>query len=181
MSQKSTIGIACITAIGMLVMLMYMKPASASFSAFVVITPENAAEYHFQVQAQPMDNQAGLVRVRVIGPVDGDKKAWLITCKQSLLPDKQNFRSVLWEGKAHDKDIVQIKRLTTSKGVLPETGEKQLAYVEVVLSSEEMKHSYLYIDYPRMVDDGGYYYSIDLAYYLPGPLAKKSMIQWEKN
>jgi hypothetical protein len=44
-----------------------------------------------------------------------------------------------------------------------------------------MQRSYLYIDFPQPVLDEGYYYSIDLAYYLEGALGKKSQIQWEKH
>ncbi len=43
-----------------------------------------------------------------------------------------------------------------------------------------MARSYVYIDFPRPVNDGGYYYSVDLAYYLDGPLGKDIEIYWEK-
>ena len=77
-------------------------------------------------------------------------------------------------------DVVQITRL---KPQYPpdKSGVYKQAYVEVVLSDDAMKRSYLYVDFPQNVDDGGYYYSIDLAYYLPGPAGRKSMIRWEHN
>jgi hypothetical protein len=111
--------------------------------------------------------------------VDGHKKVWLILCKQSLRSARQNFRSTIWEAIENDKEIVKINQLKSGQISLSETGSQQYAYVEVVLSRDEMKRSYIYIDYPSEVHDGGYYYSIDLAYYLKGPLGKKSLIQWE--
>jgi hypothetical protein len=145
----------------------------------VVITPENEAKHPFLIQPQPVENQADLTRIRVIGPVDGHKKVWLILCKQSLRSARQNFRSTIWEAIENDKEIVKINQLKSGQISLSETGSQQYAYVEVVLSRDEMKRSYIYIDYPSEVHDGGYYYSIDLAYYLKGPLGKKSLIQWE--
>ena len=41
-----------------------------------------------------------------------------------------------------------------------------------------MRRAYIYIDYPRPVDDGGYYYSIDLAHYLKDNPRRKSEIRW---
>ena len=164
---------------GIIIMLLATNIAIAAFSSFVVITPENEAKHPFLIQPQPVENQANLTRIRVIGPVDGHKKVWLIMCKQTLRPASQNFRSTIWEAIENDKEIVKISQLKSGQISLSETGSQQYAYVEVVLSSDEMKRSYIYIDYPGEVYDGGYYYSIDLAYYLKGPLGKKSLIQWE--
>jgi len=162
-------------------MLLHANIVLAAFSAFVVITPENEAKHPFLIQAQPVENQPDLTRIRVIGSVAGNKKVWLIVCKQRLLPGGQNFRTTIWEGRENNNDIVNITQLKPGQITLPETGSQQYAYVEVVLSNDEMQRSYLYIDYPREVYDGGYYYSIDLAYYLEGPQGKKSQIQWEKH
>ena len=164
---------------GIIIMLLATNIAIAAFSSFVVITPENEAKYPFLIQPQPVENQADLIRIRVIWPVDGHKKVWLIMCKQSLRPANQNFRSTIWEDKENSKEIVSLSQLKPGLIILPESGNQQFAYVEVVLSSDEMRRSYLYIDHPSEVHDGGYYYSIDLAYYLKGPLGKKSLIQWE--
>jgi len=162
-------------------MLLHTNIALASFSAFVVITPANETRHPFLIQAQPVENQTNLTRIRVIGPVDGHKKVWLIVCKQTLLPSSQNFRSIIWDEREKNKGIVKISQLKPGQITLPETGDQQYAYVEVALSNDEMGRSYLYIDYPSEVYDGGYYYSIDLAYYLEGSLGKKSLIKWEKD
>ena len=166
--------------LGLVILVLHADIASAYFSAFVVITPRNEAEHPFLIQASAVEDQPGFTRIRVIGPVDASRKAWLIKCEQSLLPDSQNFRSAIWEGRESHKAIIDINLLEPTSTGLQESDGQQRAYVEVLLSNEELKRSYVYIDYPYEVRDGGYYYSIDLAYYLHGPSARKSMIQWEK-
>lgn len=161
-------------------LLMQIKVAMAIFSELVVITPQNETEHPFEIQVQAVENRPGHHRIRVTGPVDDDQRAWLILCRRSLHPEKQNFRQAIWQGGTGNMDVVQITRL---KPQYPpdKSGVYKQAYVEVVLSDDAMKRSYLYVDFPQNVDDGGYYYSIDLAYYLPGPAGRKSMIRWEHN
>lgn len=152
----------------------------AAFSAFVVITPDNEAEYPFLIKTQPLDNQPGYTRVRVTGPISDDKGVWLVECKKSLLADSQNFRMTIWGYKQFNDDIIKITRVTPGKSTMPGGGSQLFTHIEVVLPNDKMQRSYLYIDFPREVKDGGYYYSIDLPYYLEGPQGKKSQIQWEK-
>jgi hypothetical protein len=161
-------------------LLMQIKVAMAIFSELVVITPQNETEHPFDIQVVAIENRPGDHRIRVAGPVDDDQKTWLIRCQRSLLPEKQNFRQAIWQGGTGNRDVVQIMRLTPQYPADKAGMEKQV-YVEVVLSDDVMKRSYLYVDFPQNVDDGGYHYSIDLAYYLPGPAGKKSMIRWEHN
>lgn len=181
MSDKSILQKVYLFRFASVIMLLLTNSVFAAFSAFVIITPENEANHPFLIQAQPMENQPNHTRIRVIGPVAGHKKVWLIVCKQSLLPTSQNFRTTIWEGRNNEDEIVNINQLNPGVITLPETGSQEYAYVEVILSSDEMQSSYLYIDYPHQVFDGGYYYSIDLAYYLEDPSGKKSQIQWEKH
>jgi len=131
-------------------MLLYANIVLAAFSAFVVITPENEAKHPFLIQAQAVENQPDRTRIWVIGPVEGRKKVWLIVCKQKLLPTSQNFRTDIWEGSENNTAIVTINQLTPGRTTLPETGSQQYAYVEVVLSNDEMQRSYQYIDYPAL-------------------------------
>ena len=163
----------------MVILLLLANIAFASFSSFVVISPVNEQKYPFMIQVRPAESQKDHTYIRIIGPVDGYQKVWLIVCKRPLQPARQNFRSAIWEGMEQNTEIVSKTRLEPKKITLPETGGQQYVYVEATLSNEEMQRSYLYIDYPAAVDDGGFYYSIDLAYYLEGPSGKKSLIQWE--
>ena len=173
---KIIIGIALV----LVLLLLHTNITFAAFSSFEVITPDNEAEYPFLIQVQPLENQPGYTRVRVIGPIDDDKRAWLIECKQSLFPESQNFRMTIWGYKQFNDDVIKITPLKPGQTTVPGKGNQAYPYVEVVLSNKVMQRSYLYIDFPREVKDGGYYYSIDLAYYLEGALGKKRQIQWEK-
>ena len=166
---------------GFALIFTHTNIAFAYFSSFEVITPDNEAEHLFLIQSQPLVNQLGYTRVRVIGPIDDHRGVWLVECKKSLLPESQNFRMTIWGYKQFNDDIIKITRLKPGQTTLPGRDSQLFAYVEVVLSNDKMQRSYLYIDFPREVRDGGYYYSIDLPYYLEGPKGKKSQIQWEKH
>ena len=173
--------VICGFALALLLVFLHTNIAFAIFSEFVVITPNNEAQHSFLIQAQPLKNKPGFTRVKVIGPIHNHMGVWLIECKQSLLPESQNFRMTIWGYKQFNDDIIKITPLTPDQTTLPGKGSQKYPYVEVVLSNKVMQRSYLYIDFPREVKDGGYYYSIDLPYYLEGPKGKKSQIQWEKN
>ena len=168
----------CVVAIAALASITNLT--HAVFSAFVVITPANEASHPFRIDTHPLETSDDLMRVRITGPLGDSQKAWLIVCKQSLLSDKQNFRSAIWNQTPENENIVNIQQLNPVRASSVTADGKEEIYIEVVLTSDEMSRSYIYIDYPREVRDGGYYYSIDLAYYLQGRLGKKSFIQWEK-
>lgn len=150
----------------------------AASSAFVVITPENEGEHPFSIQVKIVPDQEERSRVQIVGAINGSRHAWLIVCKKTLNSNQQNFRAFFWYGGRHE-EIERAIRLYPGKTTLPESGDQMYEYVEVELSHEQMRRAYVYIDYPLEINDGGYYYSIDLAYYLEGSLGKKSMLRWE--
>ncbi len=162
----------------LIVWLSLVNAAFAASSQFVVVTPANEAQHPFLVQVKAVADDDERSRVRVIAAVDGGQRAWLILCKTYLNSSGQNFRNVLWFS-AKNQNIERVTRLAPEQTTLSESGEKSYSYVEVELSYEQMRRAYIYIDYPRPIDDGGDYYSIDLAYYLEGSRGKKSVIQWE--
>ena len=108
----------CGFVLALFVALSLNRMAFAIFSAFVVITPANETEHPFLVQAQPLENKPGYTRVRVIGPVDGYQKTWLIECKQSLLPESQNFRMTIWGYKQFNDDIIKITPDKSKNGII---------------------------------------------------------------
>ena len=170
----------CLCAVAIAALVSVASLAQAVFSAFVVITPANETSHPFRIDTHPLGTADELMRVRVSGPLADGQEAWLITCKQSLLSEKQNFRSAVWSQSQGNEDIVHMQQVNPVRAPSVTADGKAEAYIEVVLTGEEMQRSYIYIDYPSEVRDGGYYYSIDLAYYLQGRLGKKSLIQWEK-
>lgn len=164
-----------------LLLILWLSLMNATFAAssgFVVITPANETRHPFLVQVKAVADDDERSRIRVIGAVDGSQRAWLILCKTYLNASGQNFRNILWFRDENQK-IERVIRLAPEQTTLSESEEKSYSYVEVELSHEQMRRAYIYIDYPRPIDDGGDYYSIDLAYYLEGSQGKMSVIQWE--
>jgi len=158
--------------------IFFTEASFAQVSAFVVITPENEAEHSFQIQVETVPERKNYSRVRVIGPIDGRRQAWVIVCKEYVNASGQNFRNYLWY-RGVNKNIQRVRRLhpgqTRPNGFTAQEHE----YVEVDLPRDQIRRAYIYIDYPSEVDDGGYYYSIDLAFYLEADQGKKSSIRWE--
>jgi hypothetical protein len=164
-----------------LLLILWLSLVNAAFAAssrFVVITPANETRHPFLVQVKAVADDNERSRIRVIGAVDGGQRAWLILCETYLNSCGSNFRNVLWFSAMNAK-IERVTRLTPEQTTLSKSEKKTYSYVEVELSHEQMRRAYIYIDYPRQIDDGGGYYSIDLAYYLEGSRGKKSVIQWE--
>ncbi len=160
-----------------ILLLIFATAAMAAFSSFVVITPENEAEHRFLVQVQAVADSPDRSRVRVVGAVVEHLRVWLVICRTPVHADEQHFRYVFWFD-ARNENIERYTQLFPEQTTLPESGDQLYSYVEAELSHEQMRRAYIYIDHPRPVDDGGYYYSIDLAYYLEGDLGKKSELLW---
>lgn len=160
-----------------LTLLAVASTAMAAFSRFVVITPANEAKYPLLIQVEAVPGHERRSRIRVVGDVGSDQRAWLVVCRESVDPGGQYFRDVFWFD-AKDANIERYIQLFSEQTRVPGRGDHLYPYVELELSHEQMRRAYIYIDYPYPVDDGGYYYSIDLAYYLESDLGKKSEIQW---
>ena len=163
-----------------LLALGFSRPAFGAFSEFVVLTPKNDLYHGFRIQTFPVPSQADHTRVRVTWPLDEYQQMWLVECKKSLPTEQQNFRPLVWGETDEDGVVVSIKPMERQSVAGAETERVQYAYVEIALPNEQLTRSYLYIDFPQPLNDGGYYYSIELAYYLDGPLGKKSDIYWEE-
>lgn len=163
-----------------LMLLISAQTTIGATSGFVVITPKNDAEHLFLVETWRVTSQPDRTRIRVTWPLDKDKRAWLVVCDKSLLEDEQKFRTILWSEDHEGECAIGLRQFSQRETTLPESGRVRYAYVELTLPDEKMARSYLYIDFPQTIDDGGPYYSVDLGYYLEGPLGKKSEIYWEQ-
>ena len=69
---------------------------------------------------------------------------------------KQDFRNYIWS-KIPNRDDILVKA-----ALLPTEEMK----IQFVLDKDLAMKSYVYIDFPKPVLDGGYYYSIDLKTYI---------------
>ncbi len=160
------------------ILLAFAGAATASWSRFVVITPANETEYPIVVQVEAVPGHEGRSRIRVIGDVGSRQRAWLVVCRTSVNPCGPYFRDMFWFG-AENEDVKLWMQLFPEQTLVPGWRGHLYPYVELELPAEQMHRAYIYIDFSHPVDDGGYYYSIDLAYYLKGALGKKGDLKWE--
>jgi len=161
--------IGMLVVVGMLAFLS-IKSAHATFSEFARITPETEERHNIYVQILPVEGQQD--KYKIMPPKAPDwLSAYLIICKEKVPPQKQNFREYIWSGWQGRADVLSLAPLLPPGQYWP----ANLGYVippkpaEVILDKSLITRSYLYIDFPHNVSDGGYYYCIDLATYpLPG-------------
>ena len=161
-----------------IVLLAFASAATAAFSRFAVITPANETEHPFVIQVEAVPGHEGRSRIRVIGDIGTSQRAWLVVCRTSVNPCGPYFRDMFWFGAEND-NVELWMQLFPEQSLVPGWRGHLYPYVELELPPEQMHRAYIYIDFPHPVDDGGYYYSIDLAYYLEGAMGKKGDLRWE--
>lgn len=146
--------------------------ARAQFSAFADVNSMNESKHGIKVEVAARKNQQHIYRIKT-PMVGGSKRCWLIVCKKKLGAKQQNFRDYIWTGESKKSDVLLKAQLTLEKGIDVQYSlhrdlfepPKEL-YIEFTLHKDLVSRSYVYIDFPRPVLDGGYYYAIDLASYL---------------
>lgn len=153
--------------ITIIALLLMANQIHAAWSRFAHVTPETENKFNITVSLLPLDetNNEFLVLVR-LNAIEVDKQAWLIITYDGLSENEQQFRDVIWNSEKPEKKILLRTKLMP-KGVSSFLSEdNDLKFYEVVLDAKHLKHSYIYIDFPWRVLDGGYFYSIDLPAYL---------------
>ncbi|PCK04827.1 MAG: hypothetical protein COA42_18785 [Alteromonadaceae bacterium] len=146
--------------------LLCSNYAQASWSKFALVTPESETVFGLKVLMSPIENKPGTYTIKLKAVGYNHKHAWLIISQKKLSPSEQQLREYIWQGSKTKQDIlVKAKLMPTGIGGLAEKEEVEKFYV-VELDSKLIERSYIYIDFPSLVFDGGYYYSIALgAYY----------------
>lgn len=141
-----------------------VSKARGQFSAFAHVTRANQEDYTVNVRILPVDVQGKQYRVVVSG-VHDEQCAHLIVSKRPLSPGEQDFRPFFWREGRRREDVLPVLPLS----MRPELKSRGAQYLECVMDAARFAGSYIYIyiDYPHFVCDGGYYYSIDLATFLP--------------
>ena len=99
---------------------------------------------------------------------DPAKQAWLIVSKEPLSKKEQDQRELVWSERFDSKglEFVVPLRPTGIKMFPRANNPKTKQYYEAVIPERFVSRSYIYIDFPSLVMDGGYYYSIDLGTYV---------------
>ncbi len=142
-----------------LLLLLINSITYAVWSSFAHVTPDTEKEYELSIAFTSVKNKKNTYCVK-LNAIDYDQKhAWLITATKELSPKEQNFRNFIWNTATNRKE-----KLT--KNELYPKGKKDNLYYEIEISSNKICSSFIYIDFPSITFDGGYYYSIDLKSYL---------------
>jgi len=163
-----------LTAIGVLALLIG-QTSYAAFSDFVRITPETEAWFHLYVQILPVEGQDD--RCKIIPPsVSPHRSIYLIVCRAPVPPEKQNFRGHIWsQGESRTDVLIAAPLLPYGQYAYPDLQRVVRPMPNhIILDRLSLERSYLYIDYPTLVLDGGYYYCVDLSTY---PLPEERTMQ----
>lgn len=141
----------------------------ASWSQYAYVTPETETKYKLNVHVEPANSKNAAYLIRLEAVAFPSKQAWLIVTPKPLSPSEQDQRSRFWGDKLNTENVDSIVPLRpTGIPIFPQSNEiKSEKFYEVVIPADQMDRTYIYIDFPTPVDDGGYFYSIDLGAYLP--------------
>lgn len=145
-------------------LLVYVNTAFAISSEFVRITPATEKEHNMHIQVRPVPNQENKYQI-IIPMISEHKHAWLIICKKSIPPEKQNFRNYILGLNDDGRNIIVSAFLQASKSIttLIFSDSKTPKHFEINLDKEMINRAYVQIDYPTITLDGGFYYCIDLS------------------
>lgn len=124
--------------------------SKAIFSMFVSVSPQTMESYELKVKFSKV-KKGYKVKVSNITKDSG----WLILMKEPLPVDKQNFRGLVW-----NKDFESGRMVKDISKVFSKSNKTK--EVEIVVKESLIKRSYLYFDHPVEVEDGGFYYTVDL-------------------
>lgn len=154
----------------LLILMSASLPALARFSEFVCISPDNPdPRSNIQPVATFTSPERDHVSIQV-PIIKGSRQYWLITCKEPLTEERQNFRRIVQtlKGSARPplekrEDVVLIAPLRSTLGDTSEVADKtNSTSATIQMSLELAERSYIYIDYPYVVVDGGYFWAIDI-------------------
>ena len=97
--------------------------------------------------------------------MDGHKHAWLIEGTKQLQPNDLEFREYIWSGKDENNHVKSKRKIEVIEGELVPDQNQSKLYLEVSILKDKINRSYVYLDFPNVVFDGGFYYTIDLPSY----------------
>ncbi len=148
-----------------LVLLLITSQAQAAWSDFAYVIPETENKYKLDIEFSPVENRANTYRIKFKAVGYSHKQAWLIVTADSLSKKEQELRNFIWQAIPPSK-VILIKALLNPVNNKLSSKDELSLYYEVELSSTILKKAYIYIDFPSVVFDGGYYYTIDLSAFL---------------
>ncbi len=148
----------------LVLLLLLSNQGLAAWSRFAIVTPENQSKYHVKVEAS-LSKQNGSCTVKLNTLEYPSKHAWLILTSKKLSNQEQALRGYIWgEDKAPSSLILKAKLNPAGRELITSENNDE-AYYKLTISKEVFPNAYIYIDFPAVVFDGGYYYSINLGAY----------------
>jgi hypothetical protein len=98
---------------------------------------------------------------------DGPKKYWLIVSDKPLRNGEQEFRDFIWNGASTRTDIALLVSLGPSvqRKQGGDIGDEK-SEIQLVLPYQLAQRAYIYYDFPTLVFDGGFCYTIDIPSYV---------------
>jgi len=146
-------------------LFLFIEQADARFSRFVSVTPESEHQFDIKVLMEPVHNNPNKISIKFNGVKSGSKVVWLIVASSQISMEEQNFRTFIWSKPKSNRDILIKAQLSPSSKMGSRQKNITEKYYELEIDSKLINQSYVYIDFPTAVRDGGYYYTIDLAAY----------------
>lgn len=138
-----------------ILLLLISFSAAAIFSQFVQVTSENIKNHKGEMLVKKVGNEFEFQLKGI-----NDHHAWLITTDK---PIKGNaiFRSYIWHKKFESGKIIKIDNFYNNKdktkyGVIP----------KFKVPADEVNRTYLYMDSPVQIEDGGFYYTFVLGSFI---------------
>lgn len=140
-----------------IIYVISLNNAYGSWANLLNIDPSNDRENGFKLElfSSCYNN---LITVQFEINEITSKVAYFIVAKNRLDANEQNFRREIWQiPNARNENI----RTDFINMLRPLNENKYKLYI----SEDIIERAFIYIDFPRAVSDGGYYYSIDLSKY----------------
>jgi hypothetical protein len=138
------------------------------WAAFARVIPEDQQKFGIRVNATEVNEQfkfaialrkePGLCSATRFG-----RQAWLVEAREPLSATEQSrLRYELWGVRESDAEAVPPGWIAVGKESF-RAKSKWVCLLEVLVPKSSVGRSYIVIDYPYPVYDGGYYYAIDLS------------------
>lgn len=151
--------------IAVLIVLLPMN-ALASWRLFARVTPATQRDYELLVEVRPLREKTGIYGIRLPANSESQylKSAWLIVTKLPLSEASQDFSRMQGSRKIVVKSKLQIQPVAAWR-----RSESEAKFYYLELSQKIMERAYIYIDFDlgpvgnQYVNDGGYYYTVDLS------------------
>jgi hypothetical protein len=152
--------------------LLACTPLLAIFSAHELINPDfDSDDFHPTVTYKNIGEKKNLLTVSGV-----NNNAWLVVCSEPIKKGKKDFRSLVWSLSTDTSYLrngwgmnPSMKSIELISPIRVKEGE-----IKIHLSGDLAARAYVVIDFDSPVDDGGFYYTVDIPEFHKQTGANKS-------